>query len=425
MTPQPSPTRPFTRSVLFVGNFLSSSVGNRNPCEELAPRLQNRGFSVLTVSTRRSRAARLFDMLGTCWAKRRHYDLAHVDVFSGPAFVWAEMVCWLLKRLGKPYVLTLHGGALPAFAQRWPGRVRRLLNSAQIVTAPSGYLQEHLSAYRSDIRLLPNGVDLQAYPYRRRDAPQPHLVWLRAFHRIYNPPLAVRVLARIVERFPTAHLTMVGLDKRDGSLQQTIDAARDLGVADHLVIRGAVSKTEVPFWIDRGDIFLNTSNVDNTPVIVVEALACGACVVSTDVGGVRYLLDDRHDALLVPPDDPDAMAEAVTCVLVEQGVGRRLSDNARLKAARFDWPSVLDQWECVLTSVSSARQRPEDQGLLRTRPHQPVWTTIASIGRFGEPLRRAPANTNIPWRDALTPSALLGRIWRRTARPFPPPDGHP
>lgn len=387
MTFSASSAKPFTRSVLLVGSFLSSSVGNRNACEELAPRLQHRGFSVLTVSSRRNRAARFLDMLGTCWAKRRHYELAQVDVFSGPAFVSAESVCWLLRRLGKPYVLTLHGGALPSFAQRWPRRVRRLLASADIVTAPSGYLQEHLAAYRREIRLLPNGVDLQAYPYRRRDTPQPRLIWVRAFHRIYNPALAVRVLARLVERFPTAHLTMVGLDKGDGSLEQTVDTARDLGVTDHLVLRGAVSKPDVPFWIDQGDIFLNTSNVDNTPVSVVEALACGACVISTDVGGVRYLLDDRHDSFLVPPDDPDAMADAVARVIVEHGVGGRLSHNARLKAARFDWPAVLDEWEGVLTSIVSHRNPLGTVQRARGEDHYSRQVHMESLGSVArEPL---------------------------------------
>lgn len=348
-----SPAGPATRSVLLVGTFLSASVGNWNACEDLAPRLRSRGFAVLTVSSRRNRAARLLDMLGTCWAKRRHYALAQVNVFSGPAFVWAETVCWLLRRLGKPYVLTLHGGALPRFAQRWPGRVRRLLASAPIVTAPSGYLQERLADYRPEIRLVPNGVDLRAYAYRRRETPQPRLIWLRAFHRIYNPLLAVRVLARLLKRFPDAHLTMVGPDKGDGSREETINAARDLGVADHLFVNGAVSKADVPSWIDRGDVFLNTSSIDNTPVSVVEALACGACVVSTDVGGVRFLLEDNHDSLLVPPDDPDAMTDAVVRVIAERGLGARLSHSARVTAVRFDWPAVLDEWEDILMSLAS------------------------------------------------------------------------
>ena len=77
------------------------------------------------------------DMLATVWTRRCDYDIAQIDVYSGAAFFWAEAVAFALRRLGKPYVLTLHGGALPDFAREWPRRTRRLLESAAAVTAPA------------------------------------------------------------------------------------------------------------------------------------------------------------------------------------------------------------------------------------------------------------------------------------------------
>ena len=176
-------------SILLVGNFLSSSVGTRGVCEDLAVRLEALGWSVLTTSCRRSRLPRLADMLSTAWFERRRYAVAQVDVYSGPAFSWAEAVCWTLRRAGKPFVLTLHGGNLPGFARRWPGRVRRLLGSATAVTTPSRYLWERMGSFRKDVRLLPNSLDVSRYPFRVREQVRPQLVWLRAFHQIYNPDL--------------------------------------------------------------------------------------------------------------------------------------------------------------------------------------------------------------------------------------------
>ncbi len=124
--------------VLLIGNFLSGSIGTRGVCEELAGRLTASGWSVLTTSSKPGRAARLADMLATVWTRRRDYDVAHIDVYSGAAFFWAESVAFALRRLSKPYVLTLHGGALPDFARQWPARTRHLLQSAAAVTAPSG-----------------------------------------------------------------------------------------------------------------------------------------------------------------------------------------------------------------------------------------------------------------------------------------------
>lgn len=283
--------------------------------------------------------------------ERSTYQLAEIDVFSGPAFTWAEFNARLLHRLHKPFILTLHGGNLPSFAQKHPNRVRWVLEAAKKVVTPSAYLQSALQSYREDIRVIPNPIDLQQYPYRQRIRPQPRLVWLRAFHEIYNPSLAPKVIKELAGEFPDINLVMVGPDKGDGSLQRMLKVAQELDIAHRITVVGGVSRAEVPEWLNKGDILLNTTNYDNTPVSVIEAMACGLCIVSTDVGGIPYLLDHEVDALLVPPDDAPAMAAAVRRLLTEPDLAQRLSLNAHLKAESFDWSFVLPQWEELFTSI--------------------------------------------------------------------------
>jgi glycosyltransferase involved in cell wall biosynthesis len=345
------------KTVLMVGNFLSTTHGVRGVGEELALRLPPLGWPVVTTSCEPRRWLRLFDMLQTAWRLRATYAVAQVDVFSGAAFLWAEAVCGLLQWVGKPYVLTLHGGNLPAFARRWPRRVRRLLASAVTVTAPSGYLREQLRAYRADIRMQPNPLELACYPFRWRTEAAPRLIWLRAFHHMYNPTLAPKVLARLIPEFPALTLTMIGPDKGDGSLAAVRETAAALGVAERITYTGAVPKPEVGVYLNRGDIFLNTTNVDNTPVSVLEAQACGLCVVSTEAGGLPYLLEHETNALLVPVGEVEAMAAAVRRLLTEPALAAHLSKQARLHAARFDWTQILPQWDALLTQVVARTER--------------------------------------------------------------------
>ncbi|MGQ9569189.1 MAG: glycosyltransferase, partial [Anaerolineae bacterium] len=164
-----------------MGNFLSTAGLNRGVCEDLAERLRAAGWQVITTSDKPARLPRLLDMVRTAWARRHDYDVAHVEVYSGPAFLWAEAVCAVLRRAGKSYILTLHGGNLPAFARRWPGRVRRLLASAVAVTTPSRYLLDKMAPYRGDLLLIPNPLDISRYPFRLRTHARPQLIWLRAF----------------------------------------------------------------------------------------------------------------------------------------------------------------------------------------------------------------------------------------------------
>ena len=343
--------------VLLVGNFLSGSVGTRGACEELALHLGELDrLRVLTTSDKPQRILRLVDMLATIWRRRSEFQVAQVDVYSGPAFRWAEATCGALRRIGKPYILVLHGGNLPRFARRCPRRVERLLQSARVVTTPSEYLREQMAAYRADLQLLPNALDLSAYHYRLRRRPRRFMIWLRAFHEIYNPILVPQVLQLLARDYPDLQMTMIGPNKADGSLDCTRQLAAKLGVLNRLSLPGAVPKEETPIWLDQGDIFLNTANVDNTPVSVLEAMACGLCVVSTNVGGLPYLLRDGKDALLVPPNSPEAMAAAVQRVFTERGLAERLSRNARAKATLYDWTVVLPQWEELLSSLCPVKR---------------------------------------------------------------------
>jgi glycosyltransferase involved in cell wall biosynthesis len=350
-----APEKPKIPAVLLVGNFLSASTGSRGVCEDLAVALKGIGCSVITVSNKPGRFSRLFDFIHTVWRQRHSYSVAQVDVYSGLAFLWAELVCFALRVLRKPYVLTLHGGNLPTFAQRSDRRVRRLLQTSTAVTAPSSYLLEEMRKYRPDMILLPNPLDLQNYSFKQRQHPEPKIVWLRAFHDIYNPWLAVRVIALLSKQFPNARLTMIGPDKGDGSYESIKALALELSVCDKLTCVGKVHKREVPRWLNESDIFLNTPRVDNTPVSVLEAMACGLCVISTSVGGIPHILEDGHDALLVPTDDHVAMANAVRRVLSEDGLAERLSLNARWKAEQFDWSNVLPKWEGLLTDAVAKR----------------------------------------------------------------------
>lgn len=342
-------------SLLMVSNFLSSSIGTKGVCDDLSAQLASHGWPVLTASSQVNRVRRLLDMLSISWSHRHQYQIAIVDVFSGPAFFWAEMVCLLLRRMDKPYILTLHGGDLPSFAKRWSRRVRRQLRMADVVTVPSRYLLEKMQPYRSDLKLLANPVDVGAFDYRLRESVRPRLVWVRKFHRLYNPSLAPRALALLRNEFPDIELTMSGPDKGDGSLAETKRVTAELGISSHLTFRGAVPAAKISAELGQGDIFLNTTNFDNTPVSILEAMACGLCIVSTNVGGIPFLLENEWDSLLVSPDDPAAMAKAIRRILTEPSLSRRLSFNARRKVEAFDWSNVLPQWEQLLTTLHCTR----------------------------------------------------------------------
>jgi glycosyltransferase involved in cell wall biosynthesis len=291
-------------------------------------------------------------MLSTVWRFRHAYDVAVVEVFSGAAFLWSFGVGALLRAIRKPHILSLHGGALPVFADRWPLLTRSLICGAEAVTVPSLYLERAFASIRSDIHVIRNGIDLPRYSFRHRTTPAPLMVWLRAFHEIYNPCLAIKVVADLVKSHPDSSLVMFGPDK-DGSRAKVERAVDCLGLEGAVKVNGAVPKSGVPAALASGDIFLNTTTIDNAPISVVEAMACGLCVVSTDVGGLPALVEDRQTGLLVPSNDVQSMVSAVEEILRDRDLAGRLSQQAREVAKAYDWSTVLDQWAQLLEGIAA------------------------------------------------------------------------
>jgi glycosyltransferase involved in cell wall biosynthesis len=340
-----------TTTILMIGNYLNPLKWNKNVWHFLAEGLKARGWNVITTSNKPNQIIRLLDMVWYIISKRQGYNLAQVDVFSGRAFFWSEVCTVLLKKLHKPIVLTLHGGKLPEFARKYPRRIKRVLQRADVVVSPSPFHKIALKEFRENIRYIPNPISLKESLYKQRLDPHPKLIWVRAFHEVYNPSLAVRIVGILVRSIPEIELIMIGPDKRDGSLQNMLDLADEIGVRSQIKIINGIPHTEVPSYLNRGDIFINTTNYDTAPRSVLEAMANGLCIVSTNVGGMPWLITHDLDGLLVPPNDPEAMAEAVLRVLREPGLAANLSSNARKKSEAYDWSGILPQWEDLFISL--------------------------------------------------------------------------
>ena len=347
--------------VLIVGTHLSKHGGHRTPSEDLQDRLrQAGGLEVIACSDRKHGVSRLADTTATILRHWRRLDVAIIDVFSGRAFLLAEWARGWAARAGARTVLTLHGGGLPDFAETSGARVQRLLLEADHVTSPSTYLAKSFGHVR-EVDVIPNPIDrARFFPETVARAPHtsgdsPHLVWVRAFHAIYRPWDAVEVLHRVAQSHESARLTLVGADKDDGSLQRVRDSARRLGLEARVRVVLGIPHRDIPGVLRAADVFLNTTTVDNTPLSVLEALAVGVPVVTTDVGGIPHLLENGRSALLSPVADIDSMAEQVLRLLAEPSLADRLRTGGLAVAADHDWAEVLPRWQALIQEAVESR----------------------------------------------------------------------
>ncbi|MBZ0115119.1 MAG: glycosyltransferase family 4 protein [Thermoanaerobaculia bacterium] len=347
--------RPPARSALFVGTFLRPEAGSPAISAELAERLSLSGWATRTTSHRRSAPLRLIEIASDILQYRNHYAVAHVDLFSGRAFHLAEVATRLLQSLGKPMVVTLHGGALPAFAEAEPKRLAKVLKRAKAVVAPSSYLARAMDSLETKVSIIPNGIDVSRYVYEFRPAVQPKIVWLRALADTYDPLLAVEILHAMTVARPSTNLRMYGPDKGFGRVVQERLIA--LGHDPREVLCGAVPKARVPDVLGDAQLFLNTPRIDNTPVSLLEAMASGLPIVSSAVGGIPSLIDHDVDGYLVSSRDPAAFCAGLLDLTHEPTRARRLAEQARRKVESFDWSEVVPQWDHLFCKVLSTHRQ--------------------------------------------------------------------
>ena len=254
----------------FVGPMLGKNSGwVVAQGEILADLFAQEGYPVRLTSTVPSRIVRLTDTVASLIAWRKKVDLIILSVFSGPGFGVADIASQVARWLDKPLIFVLHGGNLPEFSKRYPNWVRRVLERSAVLVSPSGFLAHFFGEWGFDVKIIPNVLQIENYPYRLRQEVQPNLIWMRTFHAIYYPEMAVEVLKALREKYPQATLTMAGQEK--GLLESVKRLAAHYDLLGATRFTGFLDMSGKQREFRSHDIFLNTNRVDNMPVSVIEA----------------------------------------------------------------------------------------------------------------------------------------------------------
>lgn len=330
------------KNLLYIGNKLHNHGFNKTSVETLGVFLGDEGFNIKYSSDKKNQFYRLLDMIISTFLNARKVDYILIDTYSTSSF-WYAFFCSQVARLfNTKYIPILHGGDLPKRLEKNPSLCNLIFKNAFANVAPSNYLLKKFKEKGlENIVFIPNSIQLKEYKYKNRIHIQPNLLWVRSFARIYNPQMAIHVFKHIKEKYPNATLTMVGPDK-DGSLIETRNLAESLNL--NVNFTGKLSKKDWTDLAKKHDIFINTTHFDNTPVSVIEAMALGLPVVTTNVGGIPFMLTNNENALLINDDKSIEMVNAIETFLINEELVQRLTLNAKVLVCNMDWQVVKLKW---------------------------------------------------------------------------------
>ncbi len=336
-----------------MGNCLAGIGANPTTIDVLGDKLAE-DFEIIKVSNRSNILLRILDMWWTIIVNRKKVDVILIDTYSTLAFHFAWTSASWAHLFKIPYIPFIHGGDFSRRIEISPKLVNKFLKYADRIITPSGYLKEKISPLVSGKTVvIPNFLDLKQYPYEKHSSiERVKMLWVRALADIYNPKMAIDVLNILHSKgIKEATLTMVGPDK-DNMKESLLDYAQNKGLSKAISLVGRLTKKEWLAMAKDFDCFINTTSVDNTPISVMEAMALGLPVISTDVGGIPFIIDNRVDGLLVSVGDVNGMADAICLLKEKASLYNDISQTARNKASEWDWEVIKMKWYDLFSRYS-------------------------------------------------------------------------
>jgi glycosyltransferase involved in cell wall biosynthesis len=270
-------------------------------------------------------------------ARRQEVDVLHVCLsLKGSAYRKCAVAA-LARHCGVPYVVHLHGGGFEFFWLTAPARLRRavdrlFVDSRKIVVLGRywvGVLRGWIPQSDGKVVVLPNATPASTGENEPSSDGRVRLTFLGELGRRKGTPQLMEALARLAHRSDWGAV-IAG----NGDVEETCASARRLGIADRVDIPGWLDSETTTAVLRRSDVLVLPTFIENLPLTILEAFACGVPVVTTPVAAITEAVEHERNGLLVPVGDIAALAEALRRLIEDGDLRRRLGRAAREDHAR-------------------------------------------------------------------------------------------
>jgi len=271
----------------------------------------------------------------------RKYDVIHVFSASYLSFFIAPTPAILVSKLyGKKVLLNYHSGEAEDHLTRWRRSTIPIIKLVDQVTVPSDYLVRVFAKFGISAQAVFNFLELDQFPFRERMPVRPVFLSNRNLELHYGVDRVLRAFRIIQQQFPDATLTIVG----DGSQRATLEKLEvNLGLQG-TTFRGQIPHEKIYEAYQAADIFLNASEIDNQPLSILEAFACGLPVVSTDAGGIPDMVANGATGFIVSRGNYEALAQCAIRLLNDPGMACEIAHRAHKESLKYRWEVVCQKW---------------------------------------------------------------------------------
>jgi len=202
--------------------------------------------------------------------------------------------------------------------------------------------------FPGEYRIIPNGIDFHRFaangirPIPRFDDDMLNVLFVGRLEKRKGFKYLLRAFARVKARVPAARLLVVGAYEHDDKAP-FVRYARYHRIR-HVKFIGYIPASELARYYRTADVFCAPSiGFESFGIVLLEAMAAGVPVVASDIAGYRSVLTSGTEGLLVPPKDPEAMADAIVYLLNNPNLRRAMGQRGQHTARQYDWQKITYQ----------------------------------------------------------------------------------
>ena len=296
--------------------------------------------------------------------RRHYYRLVRENQYDLSHAFFAFPTGWFCYRDAAklPYIISLRGSDVPGYNMRLgldykllSGLFRRIWSKASIVVANSKGLRSLAFDFMPDldIKVIPNGIDTEKfYPSQKPDISKP-LQMLTVCRLIGRKRIDLLIRA-------TAHASKLGLDVQlniagYGNLLDPLQSlANELDIADKVIFMGRIPSEQMPQLYRDNDIFVMSSAHEGMSNAMLEAMASGLPIITTECEGVEELIADN--GIIVQTANPEDFTQAIKQIAENRDVYERMSTAARKRANEFNWNTVATDYLELYKTVCRTKE---------------------------------------------------------------------
>lgn len=321
--------------VLLIANYKPGVGGISGQVEKIHACLNAEGIDNAVFSVKGSAVYRIkafFRLL----KEGKKYDVFHIHTCSGLGFLSAVMGITAGRLLKKRMVLTYHGGGGEDFFAKHTRFVRHYLLKTDVNIALSGHIGHAFDRFGIPYVIIPNIIEFDGSHFRKRETIKPRYISIRTLSPLYNIECIINAFKKVKEQLPEATLMIVG----DGPSREALEKMADELKLEDVEFTGRVDNSLIYEYLNMADIMLSSPVIDNMPVSVLEGMNAGLLVISSNVGGIPYMIEDGVNGLLFESDNHQMLAGKMIEAVENGGKTEQMIRFANECVKNYSWEKV-------------------------------------------------------------------------------------